>query len=235
MAYIYVIMGDYDLALKYCKESLSNEKVSKLTRMRVFETLVSIYYFKNELSRVLKYQEQSLVIAEEENILLIPKLRMMGRLYMNKGEYDKAIIYLKSSLARAENWGYNWCIMDSLTGLIFTHLANDSRKGANRYYTRLIELHRKGLITAKDYLYTKAFMMRISDRMRDRVEAQTMFKQIADDISYVSEYRVYSMVNRCDLLLEELNLYNDSEILKEIDELIVSLLNIAEKERNYKW
>ena len=69
--------------------------------------------------------------------------------------------------------------------------------------------------------------------MRDRVEAQALYKELIDRTS--GEPLVFCLGHLCDLLLEELSVYNDPEILDEITPLIAKCLEMAETVHNYNW
>jgi len=240
IAEIYRLEGDYDQALQYCKLSLSIKEIDKRSRLNVLGTLADIYYLKSELNRALKYRQQVLALAEELNSTdaIIMALLEVGFLYKVIGKNNLVIEYTERSLTLSEKWGLIILMAQSLVQLILTYIDEKSREKANRYFSRLSELYNqtkdKGDIDISFwYLMSKAYMMKTSTRMRDRVEAQALFRELIDRAS--EDVLIFSLSNLCDLLLEELSMNNDPEILDEIIPLITKSLDIAETAHNYFW
>ncbi len=240
IAIIYRLKGDYNQALQYCKQGLSIKEIGKRDRLDILGTLSNIYYFKSKLNQAIKYQKQAVALAEELNISneLAMNLNMMGFLYMVNGKISLAIEYTERSLTLSERWGFIRYKAKSLALLIRTYIDENSREIANRYFSRLSELFDKtkdkGDINISGwYLSSKAYMMKTSARMRDHVEAQALFKKLIDRAS--EDDLIFNLSNLCDLLFEELSLYNNPEILDEIVPLITKSLDIAEKAHNYNW
>ncbi|KKM91401.1 hypothetical protein LCGC14_1228880 [marine sediment metagenome] len=240
IARIYRFEGDYDQALEYCKQSLSIKELINRNRLDVLQTLAQIYYLKSELNRALKYQQQAITLAEESNIKdqLIQTLFGMSYYYRVIGKHNLTKEYAESSLKLSEKWGSVLEKADALMILINTYIDEGSREKANHYFSRLSELYDqtkdKGDIDISvSFLLSKAYMLKSSTRMRDRVEAQALYKELIDR---TSEYAlIFSLSSLCDLLLEELSMHNDPNILDEIIPLITKSLEMAEKAHNYFW
>jgi len=238
IARIYRFEGDYDQALEYCKQSLSIKELINRNRLDVLQTLAQIYYLKSELNRALKYQQQAITLAEESNIKdqLIQTLFGMSYYYRVIGKHNLTKEYAESSLKLSEKWGSVLEKADALMILINTYIDEGSREKANHYFSRLSELYDqtkdKGDIDISvSFLLSKAYMLKSSTRMRDRVEAQALYKELIDR---TSEYAlIFSLSSLCDLLLEELSMHNDPNILDEIIPLITKSLEMAEKAHNY--
>jgi len=245
IARIYMLEGDYDQGLKYCKQSLSIKEISKRGKLNVVENLAQIYYVKSEIRRSLKYRQQAIVLAEELNTtdLLVNDLLAMGITYLNKQEFKKSVEYLERCISLSEKLGFIVQNAMSLYFLVIAYIWDDSREIANRYFSRLSILFDqtkdKGDIDISIwYLASKAYMMKTSTRMRDRMEAQALFKELIDFASTRPDFReglIFCIGNLCDLLLEELSTSNDQEVINEILPLIAKSLDIAEKARNYRW
>jgi tetratricopeptide (TPR) repeat protein len=240
IANIYHIEGDYDQALQYCRDCLSIKRIGTLTRLVVLRTLSLIYRFKGELNRAIKYTQQAIALAEEFNfkIELNRNLIGLGYLYRLLGKNNLAIESFEHSLILSEKWGYIFLMANTLSLLIWTYIDENSRETAKRYFSRLSELYdqtkdKENIDISITFLLAKASLLKSSTRMRDRVEAQTIFKGMIDRTG--GDPLIYSLSNLCDLLLEELSINNDPEILDEITPLIAKSLNIAETAHNYGW
>ncbi|GAG40823.1 unnamed protein product, partial [marine sediment metagenome] len=242
---IYSSEGKYDLAVKYCKESLSLNRENNRDRIDVLNTLAEIYYFKNELNRAVKYQKQAVAIAEEIKMTdaIARNLLTLAKFYRVKGDNDLVINYAEQCLILSEKWGLTHWMAQSLMILIGTYIDEKSREKADRYFSRLTELHNQAKEKGdwdfpQAFLASKAYIMKSSTRMRDRVEAQSIFKELINrgrSIYFGEEGLIFNLISLSDLLLEELSIYNDLEILDEVNSCITKILEIAEKENNYFW
>jgi tetratricopeptide (TPR) repeat protein len=240
IAQIYYTEGDLDQALQYCKKSLSISEIVKRSRLYVLGTLAQIYHYKGKVNRALKYQLQAVALSDELGMTdqLIMALISVGYYYRSIGRNVPAIESFERSLTLAEKWGITQKIAHSLMLLIWTYIDEKSREKADRYYIRLTDLYNQtkenGEIDLYGwYLLSKAYMMKSSSRLRDRIEAQALFKELINIT--VGEGLFINMGNLCDLLLEELSLNNDPEILDEITPLITKSLKMAEDAQNYYW
>ena len=235
IASIYLAEGDYDKALQYSKLCLSIEGISGRTKLDTLINLGRIYYFKSEINRALKYTQQALALAEALNITdqLITLLFSMGYLYRVIGENDLAREHFERCITLSEKWGINRFIGIALSLLTITYIDEKAPEIADRYFSRLSELYNQQEATRGNYLSTKAYILKNSTRMRDRVEAQTIFKELIEIAQ--GDTLIWTLGSLCDLLLEELSLYNDLKILDEIIPLISRSLEMAEKARNYSW
>ncbi|MHA1992819.1 MAG: tetratricopeptide repeat protein [Candidatus Hodarchaeales archaeon] len=240
IALIYFIEGDLDQALQYCKRSLSIKEIVNRSKLYVLNTLAQIYHYKGKVNRALKYQLQAVALADELNMTdqLITNLINLGYYYKTIGNSNSAIESFERALILGEKWGIIQKIAHSLMLLIWTYIDEKSREKANRYYSRLSYLYYKTKEKGEIDLYkwdllSKAYMMKTSTRLRDRIEAQALFKELINKVG--GEGIFINMGNLCDLLLEELSINNDPEILDEITPLITKSLEMAEEARNYYW
>ncbi len=243
IAYIHQFEGDYDQSMHYCKQSLSIKEIPNRARISALETLSNIYRDKSELKRALKYRHQAVTFAEQLKIpnVIAFNLCSLGELYLLNDENEKGVEYLESCMSLAEKWGLQHQMALTLCYLTILYIREESRVIANRYFSRLSDLYNqtknKQMIEIYPwYLGAKALMMKTSTRMRDRMEAQSLFKELIDRAGGEwGEALIFSIANLCDLLLEELSMNNDPEILNEIMPLIDKSLEMAEETHNYRW
>ncbi|MHA2400797.1 MAG: tetratricopeptide repeat protein [Promethearchaeota archaeon] len=233
IAYIHQFEGDYDQSMHYCE-------IPNRARISALETLSNIYRDKSELKRALKYRHQAVTFAEELKIpnVLAFNLFSLGELYLLNNENEKGVEYFERCMNLAEKWGLQHQMALTLCYLTILYTREESRAKANRYFSRLSDLYdqTKMIEIYPWYLGAKALMMKTSTRMRDRMEAQSMFKELIDRAGGEwGEALIFSIANLCDLLLEELSMNNDPEILNEIMPLIDKSLEMAEETRNYRW
>ncbi|MHA2009484.1 MAG: hypothetical protein ACXABO_19915 [Promethearchaeota archaeon] len=243
IARIYWFNGEYDQSLQYCKESLSTKEISARAELEITGLLADIYYAKGEVRRSIKYRQRAIELSKNLNTIdqMVMNLFWMGYTYNSVDENNLAVDYFLQSLNHSEKWGLYFQMAQSLFFLTIMYLYKfeDSREIANRYYTRLSDLfnqtREKGEVDVSTvYLYAKASMMKTSTRMRDRIEAQSLFKELII-LPQTGDGRMFSISSLCDLLLEELSLSNEPDVLEEINPLITKMLEMAETSHNYNW
>ena len=141
----------------------------------------------------------------------------------------------------SEKGDFPYQMARSLAIIILIYLDGNSREKANQYLSRLVELYDqtkgKGDVDLSFfYIGGKAFMLKTSTRMRDRVQAQVLFKELIEtNLAPNSLDSFLVLSNYCDLLLEELSLYSDPEILDEINVLITKSIDMAQQANSYSF
>jgi len=236
---IYYLKGDLNRALESFKRSLSIEKISNFTKAFLITGIGFIYRDRGELNKALKYTKQSTKLAEESlhyRFLIVNKYSI-GGIYMMMGENYQAERYYEQSLALSEKFGNTFLMVSPLLYLILINLDNNSPKQAQKYLKRLENLSNQyeSTIVKHGYPLGKALTLKASNRMRDKVKAEELLKQIIEDDIFYPQFHILAIVSFCDLLLEELSIYNDPEVLDEINPLITQLLKIAENQHSFSW
>jgi tetratricopeptide (TPR) repeat protein len=240
LAYLSHAQGKLIKATEYCKRALSIEKISNWIKINILTILGSITQNKGELNKALKYSLQSIKLAEEVNgyVNLIQNNNTVGRIYRSKGENNTAIKYYKRSLDLSEKEGYLNTMVNSLLGLLLISLGNNSREQALKYVKQLENLADQNEDTQffkHGYSLGKALFLKNSKRMADKVKAVELLKNVIEDEIAYYEIHILSIVSLCDLLLEELLMYNEPEIINEINPLISQLLTKAERQYSFSW
>ncbi|MHA2186554.1 MAG: hypothetical protein ACXAAI_16310, partial [Promethearchaeota archaeon] len=242
---IHLYEGDYNQAKQYCKQALSLNEISGLSRLEVLDTLSDIYIFQGKYNRGIKYRQQVVTLVEKLHFpaQLITHLIVLGYHYRFIAKHDLTIKSYERALKLAEKEGFISQVGTSLYVLMMIYNDKGLREMANQFHSRLAELHEQTMDKIEidlstDYLFSKAYMMKTSPRLRDRIEAQSLYRKLLDEPYYLNTNLGdlnFCIVNLCDLLLEELSLSNSPEILEEITPLLKKSLEMAEQMRNYHW
>ncbi|MHA2400961.1 MAG: tetratricopeptide repeat protein, partial [Promethearchaeota archaeon] len=235
----YFSKGDLNRALEFCKKSLSIEKISDYIKATSTRIIGQIYHSKGELNKALKYIKQSTNLAEESlNYFdLSFNKRLIGDIYREQGENDQALEYFEQALVLGEKIGSRVAMIFPLLALLLINLDNNSREQAQEYLKRLENLsdQHESILLEQGYLLGKVSILKTSSRMRDHTDAERLLKQIVEHDIVFSQFHILSIVSLCDLLLEELYIYNNPEVLDEISPLIMQLLKIAENQHSFSW
>ena len=234
---IYWIMREYDQAIEYCKKSSAIKEVNLPTEANNLRILGNIYLWKGDLEQSLEFCEKGLKIAQDENLyeIQISCLWYLGAIFTFKYDVKKAEEYLKRSCELAGKHKINYIKGYSLLGLINIRIEENTMNQAEKYLEILREyaIHEKDKLVSKIYSVSKGFvLMNQSGRIRDRAEAESLFREVINDgVSHLREktaymYALYYLIS---MYIEELMMSNDWKILDDLRPLISNLSTKAEK------
>ncbi|MHA2128922.1 MAG: tetratricopeptide repeat protein, partial [Promethearchaeota archaeon] len=230
--------GNFDQAIEFCKKSLSSKMISSRTKLDNVNVLGQIYTNRGELNKALKYLNQGIVLAEKENIFnyFINFQGHVGRIYFLKGEYDHAIEYLEPSLSLAEKINDIMAITYALLHLVIIKLEKQEYEEINNYLERLKQLEIKinSKIITNCYLLLKALLLKRTGGSRSRVEAESLLKQVSASETNLT-IRSHALIYLCEFYLEELTLFEDTEVFKEIIPLVEELYTLSEEQGTYAY
>ncbi|MFW9825393.1 MAG: tetratricopeptide repeat protein [Candidatus Thorarchaeota archaeon] len=237
IAGIHLYSGNINQSLEYCKKASSIKEVDRRHKLFIFIFLGRIYQEKGELDRSLRYLKQAVPLAEKMNNIdqLILIIGNIGSIYRMKNDYSHAEEYLIRSLTLSEKIGFSFVQLISVFSLYLLNLENNFYNKSHQYLERYKELaaQSESKLITQGGLIAKALELKKSDRRRNRAEAEKLLQQVVEDEIVYPSLHTYSLISLCDLLLEELSIYNNPEILEELNSLIKRLLDFAEKQRSY--
>ena len=228
----------YDHALNYTQKALSLAENIRFNHFWVAICHVGISavkYVIGEFEESLKHSLKSVTIYKKINnkSYIAMTLNNIGGLYAEIGDYDNALKYLEESLSL---WKQGLPAIETVLDSIITAAVN---KGditlARKYFKQLKELHfqLKTPIIVLLYKYNKALMLKNSTRIRDKAEAENLFKRVAETDLMAFDIKIKALIHLCDLFLAEYRLNQDPEVLDELDSFITKLLEFAEKSHSY--
>ena len=235
----YYTKGDVNRALDHVKKSLTIKEISKLTKLNVLDLLAGLYMNKGELERALRFRTRAAKLAKKEDFTkqVIISTYGLGVIYRVMGESNLAIKYFKQSLELSEKHNSLYGIQVSFFYLILAFLDINSLQQAKFYLNKLEHFANKTESQVFNSIYTtaKALVLKKSGRLRNRTEAEILLKQITESEYSTPPIYLLSLVNLCELFLEELTFFNNPEVLDELDPLINKILMITEKQNLYSW
>ncbi|MFW9942160.1 MAG: tetratricopeptide repeat protein [Candidatus Thorarchaeota archaeon] len=236
VGFIYYDMGDLNQALIYANQGLSIKGISDRSKVNLLRLLGNVYRERGELDLALQYLNKALVLGEQEDFLYLNTfiLSEIGATYRMKGNYEKALKHLESSLEISKKMGAYQGICYSLDFLVLINLDMKNREQANHYFKQLNKFIDKTdyRFMIQGYNIVKALMLKTKGRSQNRADAEKLLKQVVEEGNMDPIFQSLAVVLLCDLLIEELSLYNDPEILEEIEPLINRLLSIAENQKS---
>ncbi|MHA2282278.1 MAG: tetratricopeptide repeat protein [Promethearchaeota archaeon] len=233
---IYLSKGDLDNALKYSKKSFSSKVIGTQTKLDSLQVIGDVYIARGELDKALKYYKQGIPLAEKENAYFhfVQFQTQIGTIYMMKRDFDLATEYLKTGLLLAEKINHNYAIFIALIFLIFINVEKGSHEEAQKNLNQIKELEKTtgSKLLSHGYFIAKAYLLKTGSGSRNRAEAERLLKQVVKEETH-AYLRAYSLIYLCEFYLEEVNLYEDIELIKEVNPLLIQLLKLSEEQRMY--
>jgi len=239
MAWIGLIKGELNRALKYAERSLvlAKESSKKYYIASSYKFLGQILGAKGELDRGIRNYEQSLVLFKELNNKdrLAWVLNNVSNAYRIGGELERALECIGQSMALYRELGQLIQVANNYDYLIQILIDKGDLERAQ------ISLHEmeqmKNQLKDEEinlwYLHNKALVLKASLRARDRVKAEEIYSQFLEDDNLDFEGKYTVLLNLCELLLTELRITNDQGVLDELKQFIGQLLEIAEKSHSH--
>ncbi|MFX0114930.1 MAG: tetratricopeptide repeat protein [Candidatus Hodarchaeota archaeon] len=237
---IHVSRGELTSALEFYQKSLPvfEELDSKTELAFCLNNIGTVYEYRGELDLALEFYQRSLAIVEELKIRqeIATSLNNIGDVLREKGDFEAATTHYERSLEIFESIGKEVDTCVTLGNLVKLATFQRSCESAEPYLERLHEIHMKedNKFISQTYYLAKAIMLRASDRVVKRAEAQQLFQQIAEGEAVDLNLTAEAMFNLCELLLLELETSGSEEALNELNTVLKKLVNIAEDQHNYK-
>ncbi|MHA2105456.1 MAG: tetratricopeptide repeat protein [Candidatus Hodarchaeales archaeon] len=238
----YFRQGEVDLTSKYGSKAVKILETLDDKRFLGQALLTEGYGYQNkgELDRALKSYELGLEVLEKINPKSVDFLLLsIGKIYVDKNQHDKALIYYKKSLdIRKEKGSVIW-ILQAYSHFIDLFLDLNKQEEIQEYYTYFNEIVSKDENLLKNPLlnafnnYYQGLILKTSERIRDKFKAQEILLKVFEDPVYLFEITAKSAFNLVELLFLEYKASKDSKILKEINDVIEKLLNLAQSQKSF--
>jgi len=233
--------GELDKSMDYYEKSLKlgKEIGNKRVIAESYNGFGVLYSYTEDLHKSLMYMEKCLAISEKikYKYYIATSLVNIGEMLYVQGDLKRTGEYYEKSLKNYKDLqsigGEGYVLLD----LIMLYLEMDYKKKVNDNFSQLEKLYNKHHITFKEindyYQVAKALILKKSSRMRDKVEAEEIFKNFVTEDTVDFQLTIIAFLNWCELLLYELSITNDPEILNEIQPIINKLLHLEEQQYNY--
>jgi tetratricopeptide (TPR) repeat protein len=166
---------------------------------------------------------------------------LFGRLSLQKGDYSKAIEYLEKAYSITQTLDklphYTYFLPFLLSGfLVQVFLEINNLEKASDYLeimNKMQESQNQNFLFFKINLnYSNALFLSTKQRSKSKAEAQQLLDEVINEkMDY--EFKIGIMILKSWLLLDELQVYNDQEILTEIEVLFSQMKSIANKQRSF--
>jgi tetratricopeptide (TPR) repeat protein len=228
--------GNLNQAIQYFKHGLSSKMLNSRQKVEILSLLGDVYETRGELDRAIKYYKRGLALAEKENFydIFVGSQFALGTTCLLKGEYNLAIEYFKLSLSLAEKMNNDRIVSLSLVFIGMAYFQLDAFEEVQKYLDQLkeseIQNKRNGIKTPYQLL-KGAFLIKKGGSI-NRGEAHTLLKQASTN-AINPLIKGISLIFLCEFYLEELRIFEDTEVLKEINPIVLELYTLSEDQRMY--
>ncbi len=240
-SYLLRVKSKSDLCREHIKKALSLAKEIQFNHHWIATCYIyfGVYYISiGEMDKSLKYNIKGLElfkkIKSSFNIAIL--LNNMGNLYGEMGEYELAVEHLEESINLLEQIPQGFLSIEGIIeSLITLAVEHEDTERAQKYFHRLENIYKqkKNERIEFGYKFAKALILKTSSRIRDKAEAEELFKELIETETIFFDVIIKAHIHLCDILLTEYRIDNDSEILTELNYYIAKLLTIAEKQHSY--
>ena len=236
----YFVKGEIEKSIEYFKNAMAIHEKSILITLETTHMLGAAFREKGEIGRALRYCNRAAQLAKKENYVekLADLLVSIGTLHRMKGESKIALDYFTQSLEVCRKIKSLYGIAICLFYMILISLEKNLLEEAESYLPELAKItdQTKSAQWRSLYMLAKALILKKPKRLKSRSSAEMILKEIVEDhVNLTPQLRLFTIINLCDLLLEELVITNNDEILVELTPLINLLLDISQKTDSYLW
>jgi tetratricopeptide (TPR) repeat protein len=237
---IYAAQGELDRGLDYHQQGLAlNQEIGNKKQIALSLNYIgSIYYRKGALAQAMESYQQSQALSEEvgdSSIVATWAFGNMGLIYWYNDELDRALERFEQKLANLEKFGQETFIAGSFFDLIRVCLDKGSVDQAQDYLRRLQQLNdeRDNKSVNQRYRVAQALVLKTGPRVRKRAKAAELLEQVVSEEINDHETTVAAMFALCELLLDEVRAYGDSEALQEAKALAERLYALAQQQHSF--
>ncbi|OLS20171.1 MAG: hypothetical protein HeimC2_38610 [Candidatus Heimdallarchaeota archaeon LC_2] len=232
---IYANLGEYtNTLLNHEKAITIYEKIKDEGQCAsIYNNLGYTYLLMGEMKMAETFLEKSLKLKGKSKLQDYAKaLSNYGIMLTQKGEYDMAHDHLRQALILQKKIENRSEIAYTLFELITLTILMDNQDEAEILLDDLRGQFEQFPHEYVSQLYElgNAIVKKSGRRFKSQIEAAQILQKIIDKQPYITHYYALAMKLLCEILLEELQIYENFEILEEINNIVSKLEKIGQKE-----
>ena len=228
-------VGNLDLSLRFFSEAfqLAHEINDKKLILRTTKWLGFVYNMKGESECALEYKKRYLALAIElkDKQEIIGAHNTLGMQFTDKGEFEKAIDHLEKGLSLCYEIN-SWKTFILCSTLFDIYIDSNSLEKARQCFERMEALVKQGTSKFNKVIYrlSEAVLLKHEALEDSLSKAEIIFKEVADEETKFLEFKIYALVNLCDLYLFRLKKTSNLKELDNIQPYIDKIRLVAENE-----
>ncbi|MHA1973716.1 MAG: tetratricopeptide repeat protein [Candidatus Hodarchaeales archaeon] len=214
---------------------LLKELGNKFGQGEISNNIGYIFWRKGELNRALEFFETSQVIFERigDHLRLATAQANIGKIFYQKNEFSRAIQSLKEARDLYYKLNQERYLSTSLFYLIIVSQEAKKYEEAQEHLVSLEKLTKQlnNKLVLQQYKVAKALLFKDTKRFQPIAKAEQLLREVTNEEVIDSYLSTLAFVNLGEILLFELrSTGGDPVIVQEIQEIVNSLLEIANKE-----
>lgn len=243
IANLHRLKGNLDIALEYANHSLKFEEITGKVKIDNYLIIGEIHRIMGNLDLSLEYCKKGLDIASEIELKyeITRCLWRIGQIKWMNGSLEKACEDLETCLKISQDNDYLTNQANSLFHLVRVNVDLGQKTKAENYLYNFDQFLQKHYLSTEAqwhsqlYRIAKGYLLKTSNRARNRGEAEILYKQVAEEKVFYYELTVFAIIELCDLLIRDMGETNDPTILTELEPYIEQLLNISKNQKSYRY
>jgi len=221
------------LTLLYKSSQLANEINDKELLLQTIKWLAGPYNNKGEIDRAQEYNKKYLELAIKLNDLqeIIGAHNSLGMVYTEKGNIKLAIKHLEKGLSICYKIN-SWKTFLLLSSLFDAYLKSNSLEKAQQCHDQMGNLIKARNFKFNEVIYRlqEAALLKKEVNEISLIKAETILKEVTDKETTFIEFKLFALVQLCDLYLLRLKISSNLKELDKLDPYINKIRFIAERE-----
>ncbi|MHA2032704.1 MAG: tetratricopeptide repeat protein, partial [Candidatus Kariarchaeaceae archaeon] len=239
IGYFHLQFGNFNLAIESFKKAIPIcEEINYLWDLaNAHNGIGNCYYQKGEFKQALDHYQKALSIRKERGDQrgIASCLGKIGGINDEMGDSNSALTNFKQSLEIGQTIGSDDICAEVLFQLISRssqHLTPETVTGY-LHELQILTKNQNTTVINQRYQLAKALVLKTSERLIDKVTAQSLFKNIVDGTIIKFELTAIAMIQLSQTLLYELEMTGAEAVLTELKHLLDRLLTIAKQQNSY--
>lgn len=231
--------GSIEKTIEYLTEAVD---ILKAQKDRYLGTLLALYLAsayndKGEYDKALELSIDHFKIFEEYNNTWFNSYYydLLGKIYHAKGKYDLALENTKMSFELRRDLNSYRGMVQSAFYLISIAIDKNDIILYNQFFEELKEIAESHPNPFHEYIsrISQALILKASNRPRDWMKAIEILEEIIDEEYEDKKFAIIALNNLCELLMIEFSISGDESVLKELEDHIERLEEIAKYQNNF--
>lgn len=234
------MVGDYDFAIQNFKLalniSINNDDIQNQGKCR--SNLGNTYLILGELDLAHKYYSESLIlnnkIKNSHEIAVI--FSSLGYLESAKGNFKKAKKNFKRSIKVFKTISLGPLYLGPLVGIIIALIDLNLKSDAEEHRRELEKLYQQhGTFKIQSLnKITKAYYLKKYGNKEEIIKAKQIFIDHYEDSHVEFDWRIFSVLNYSDIILEQLTDSNRNIVLIEMRKLMLHVSKLAKSSVSFR-
>ena len=233
-------VGDYDYAIQNYKlglqMSINNKDIQN--EGKCLGNLGRVYLLVGELDLVEKSFLESLSlnkqIGNKHEIAL--EYSNLGHLASSKGNFEAAISRFKISIETFKSVSQGPLYLGPLVGIIIALIESNLKDEIDKYLKDLEKMYQQHGTFKIQYLneITRAYYLKKYGNEKDISKAKQTFLKFYENLEVEFDWRMFCVLNYCDMIITHLKKTNHQSALDEIIILMLNVLTLAKSAVSFR-